>query len=448
MQSTCKQFWRALGALCVGALTSGAAHGAGETGVPPDSAVTEEQFAAWVQANAIPVQRWEMNPALEAYFDAALHDKRIVFIGEPGHFFREKYDVQLMLIENLARRGYRHVFIEGLGATMSAIVDDFVASDAQFTAPGADAGTFERYRARVLGRPPDAEASEFQRRLSAAQWRFFNALRQINAAQPEQIGPLAIHPLDIDSAPGGCRLTINDLLDRYPDDHRLAALRADCARQGDDEPLAQWRARLETMRSRIERNTDDLLMVMSPADRHSLRQCIDCLVESLAFTETKKADGVLDRALVRREPAMFRQVQFAMEQLPADARVIMLAHCNHLARVGADLTRARRPSVGELLSAAYPGEIFSLWMLHDHGWLLNPLSPEPVQKFPSDPERIESLMVRAGSTYLLPLHTGGVGERYLDEKRRFSYFTWYETATLNRQTDARFSLDEIRPLTE
>ncbi len=46
----------------------------------------------------------------------------------------------------------------------------------------------------------------------------------------------------------------------------------------------------------------------------------------------------------------------------------------------------------------------------------------------------------------LPLDGRGPGRKYLEQTRKFSYFSWYETATLTLQTDALFFLDVISPL--
>ena len=102
--------------------------------------------------------------------------------------------------------------------------------------------------------------------------------------------------------------------------------------------------------------------------------------------------------------------------------------------------------MGEMIHDAHPGEVFSMWMLYDPGRLLNPMNPEPLEDLASDPNRIESKMVEAGATYVLPLHTGEKGEQYLDGKRSYSYFSWSKTSTLTTQTDALFFIDEITPL--
>ena len=121
------------------------AESAAQTPTEPDSRleqqenVSNETFTDWAKNGAIPIARWEMNDGLADYLEASLEGKRILFIGEPGHFFSEKYDIQLMLIEHLARRGYRHLFIEGLGASASEVVDEYVRTGEVRRGQGADA---------------------------------------------------------------------------------------------------------------------------------------------------------------------------------------------------------------------------------------------------------------------------------------------------------------------
>jgi erythromycin esterase-like protein len=415
----------------------------------PAEAVSDDEFVEWVKANALPVQPWEMNGELEAYLDRALEKKRIVFIGEPGHFFAEKYDVQFLLIRHLVSRGYRHIFQEGLGASMAPAFDEFVQTGVR-PGSGDEQGVDDevvRYRERAFAGWQGAKNPEFGKRVSAGRLRFFERLHQLNRSLPEDSPPLRVHALDIDMLPGGCYHSISTMLAAHADRTELKPVLALATKQ-DDETPEQEIARLEELRDLVGGNPDGLLDVMDPDERRRLGNYADCLVESIAFLETARADGKLDRALVRREPAMFRQAQFVLETLPPDAKMIMLAHTNHLAKVGADTTRARKPSVGEMVDRAHPGQVFSIWLLHDHGELLNPINPDLFETLESDPERIESLMVKAGSTYVLPLGTGEPGERYLATKRDHSYFSWSETSTLGLQTDAIFFLDEISPLKE
>ncbi len=457
MHST--QFARLLPALAVffplarAADLSSAERGTGQSPGDPSSPAAEEEsraeFGKWLEGSALSVERWEMNAELEAYLDRALEGKRIVFIGEPGHFYDEKYDVQLLLIRHLASRGYGHIFQEGLGASTAPAFDEFVRTGTR-PGEGVESGAGEdlvRYRDRAFAGWEGTKNPEFGKRVSSARVRFFEQIHAISSALPEGRAPLQVHALDIDMLPGGCYHSLARLLREHADVSELDSVR-DLLGKVEGESVEQELARLELLSDLVQEDPEGLLAALEPDVHRELCKFTDCLVESLAFLNTARSDGKLDRALVRREPAMFRQVQHVLEGLPPDAKVIMLAHTNHLSKVGADTLRARRPSVGEMIDRTYPGQVFSIWMLHDRGELLNPMNPELFERLESDPERVESLMAAAGSTYVLPLGTGAVGESYLATKRNYSYFTWSETGTLTLQTDAIFFLDTVTPLSE
>jgi erythromycin esterase-like protein len=242
-------------------------------------------------------------------------------------------------------------------------------------------------------------------------------------------------------------MSIERILEAHADDPQLDPVH-ELATKRDAETVEQEIGRLERLRGAIKENRAGALNALTPEERANLARYADCLVESIAFFRTAREDGVLDRALVRREPAMFRQVEAGVESMAPGEKAIMIAHCNHLCRVGADTLRARNPSLGEMIEAAHPGEVFSIWMLYDHGAMLNPMNADLIETLESDPERVEHAMAKAGSTYLLPLGTDEKGERYLAQPRNYSYFTWFETGTLTKQTDALFFLDVVSPLHE
>ncbi len=418
------------------------------TKAPDERVATKEDFLKWIKRDAIRFEPWEANPDLSRFLDTALQDKRILFVGEPGHFFSEKYDVQLMLIRYLATKGYRHIFVEGLGASMAPVIDQYVSGvRRQDVATKGASVEAAKYRKRVLHGSLGVSDSEFTRRLGAAQRRFYAELRRISQALPEGQGPLRIHPIDIDMMVGGCYHSISEVLAKYPGDESLDPIRR-LAKKNHGETPTQVVKRLEKLKGLVEDFAKARRAPVAVADWTQLRKFSDCLLESSVFVVTRQKDGNMIRALVRREPAMFRQVKHAMDSIPPNAKVIMLAHNNHLTRLGSDTSRARDPSVGEMICSAYPDQVFSIWMLHDHGTLLNPMSAQVVDILESDPLRIESTMVEAGATYLLPLHSGKLGEKYIDRKRTYSYFTWSETATLTKQTDSLLLIGKITPLSE
>jgi hypothetical protein len=354
-----------------------------------------------------------------------------------------------MLIRHLATRGYRHIFVEGLGASRAPVWDAYlqegrVDSDQEPAEEGES--KVRDFRKQVTGGMVSLDSPDFKQRQVAEERRFYTALHELNQLIDDPDRRLRIMPLDLDTmSPGGCYLSIAEILEPFADNPTFEPLR-ELVHKPDGETGDDEVERLEQLREYVLQDPERVLDVMTAQQRKALDRHTDCLLETKVFYDTVRADGNMVRALVRREPAMFRQVEHAMNALPPGAKAIMLGHCNHLCKRGADITRARQPSMGEMIHTTYPGEVFSIWMLHDHGWLLNPMSPEPLEELVSDPNRVESIMTEAGSTYLLPLHTGLPGEKYLDRKRTYSYFSWSETSTLTTQTDALFFIEEITPL--
>jgi erythromycin esterase-like protein len=404
--------------------------------------VTEADFVDWVRTTAIQVDDWKMNPQLAEYLDRALGGKRIVYVGEPDHFFAEKHAVQIMLIRHLVGMGYRHIFHEGYGATMASQIDEFVRNGERPAAAEVGRQTdVERYRGAVFAGWVGAKESEFRGRTAASQNRFLETLHEMNKRLPSG-DKIRIHPLDIDMVPGGCKLSIRAILASHQDNEQLDELRTLIARDENATP-EQELERFERLRQIVDANQNSVLDSFSREERSAIARHADCLVETLAFFGTVREDGNMVRALVRREPAMYRQVKYAMESLPDDAKCVMIAHSNHLNKLGSDITRARQPSVGEMIYKDHPKEVFSIWMLFDHGMHLNPMAKQPLQPVKSDPDRVESLMARAGSAYILPLGTGDRDEGYLAAKRTHSYFSWSETSTISMHADAIVFIREI-----
>jgi hypothetical protein len=69
-------------------------------GAQKEDQVSGEDFLAWVQESAIKLDtlEWRSVDLNElSDLDKLLEGKRIVFLGEPDHYVREKYDFQLFL---------------------------------------------------------------------------------------------------------------------------------------------------------------------------------------------------------------------------------------------------------------------------------------------------------------------------------------------------------------
>jgi len=117
------------------------------------------------------------------------------------------------------KRGYRHLFLEGLGASMAPAFDHFVRTGERPGSPGGDGNTdaAARYRQRAFASWVGARKADFGKRQNAERTRFFDALREIGKGLGPDASPLRIHPLDIDMIPGGCYGAIERWLSAHPE---------------------------------------------------------------------------------------------------------------------------------------------------------------------------------------------------------------------------------------
>ena len=82
---------------------------------PSDARVSGKAFLSWIQDNAIELDTLDWRSVdLDklSVLDTLLAGKRIVFLAEPDHYVREKYDFQLIFIRYLFERGWRYIGME------------------------------------------------------------------------------------------------------------------------------------------------------------------------------------------------------------------------------------------------------------------------------------------------------------------------------------------------
>ena len=80
-----------------------------------EAKVDSRDFVAWARENAVQLDslEWiETDSTAFAFLDEALKGKRIVFLGESDHFVAERMEFRLLLIRELARRGFRRIGME------------------------------------------------------------------------------------------------------------------------------------------------------------------------------------------------------------------------------------------------------------------------------------------------------------------------------------------------
>jgi len=410
-----------------------------------------DAFIDWASESALPMEKWKLGDAHTAYLDRAMGDKRIVFIGESDHGIHEKFDVQAMLIRHLASRGFTHVFYEGLGTGVAGAYDQLIQEggnlESVFELPDelseiadADPSRFGRGRHRSSLWSPDLR----QRSNSERAW-LFAELQAHNASRLDGQEALHLQPLDIDTRTHFCKASIDALLHGQ---HERSAVREllELLPSEEGETIASESKRLSELRALSSRHELDLRSLLGTQAMDELQAAIDCLTLSTEFLGLLESGNARTEALRLRETFMFEQFARRFDALPEDAKVVIIGHNMHLSKESDDLGYPFGETVGARITQAYPGEIFSLWVLFDRGRRYSQSSQAQAEFLPSDPERIESALVEAGETFLLPLHTGDERESYLDTPRTFHASFRKITATITKQADAFLFLDEVTEL--
>ena len=152
-----------------------------------------------------------------------------------------------------------------------------------------------------------------------------------------------------------------------------------------------------------------------------------------------------------REEWMFGRMDQKLEKLPPDGGIILLGHNYHLSKHSQSLSfgskdglsRRMWKSVGTHLAGTRPGEIYSIWMLYDRGRRGNVTRESGYQVVDSDPQRIEHILARAGSTFILPFHGTDRRAAFLSETVNFVQNGRAGSGLLNKQADAVFFVDEV-----
>ena len=436
--------------LWVTALVAMAAPGGTATAQASHDEGSRDAFVQWVRDTALPIEKWELSPAHVAYLDRALMGKRIVFLGESDHGIHEKYDVQAMLVRHLATRGFVHVFHEGYGTGLSRELDRCVREggdlETVFRPVDLDAGHRDDRSRFGLGRHwSRLRDPELRRRSDAERVWYFGEVQRYNAARPAGAAPLSVHPLDVDSRTHFCKAGIHELLEPHRD-VRVVRGWFDIMESRDGESIAAEAVRLTELRTRIERDESELTPLVGNASMRCLSDMVDCLVASTEILGLRSAPGNRQEALTRRESFMFEQFRRRFEALPEQAKVVVIGHNVHLSRDSAEFRYPFGKTVGTRIAETWPDRVFSLWLLFDRGRRYTLQSQGEVDDLKSDPDRIESVLAEAGSTYLLPLHSEDSRARYLAAPRTFHASFRKLRGTLPVQADAVLFLDQVTEL--
>ena len=279
---------------------------------------------------------------------------------------------------------------------------------------------------------------------------FFHRLRSLNESLEPGKPRLSWFGFDIDVLSGGGYVDARDLLGPY-ESQPLAREILGRLERVPGESMAEERARLVDALAFLDSENAKMERMLGVTKAADLKRTLRCMADGFLFLDTASDMRRWVEALATREQTMYRQMDETLEALPHDEKIILLGHALHLSK-DSDTILLMSPSgqpypmwlsIGTYLARKQPGQVYSVWMQYDHGRHGNMVLESGFNDVPSQPERIEYLLAKAGPAFVLPLHTGDEGESYLKQMRTFVQNGSVANGVLVNQADAIFFVEEV-----
>lgn len=422
-----------------------------------DGAVDERAFRAFVEERAIELdpERWpETGPEAFAFLDEALAGKRIVFLGESDHRVAERVEFRLLLLRELARRGFRRIGME-MGHSDAKRMDAYLATGDESwlerVALYGWRGDLREDRVDAIrGWTDDSDSDSTRSALDEARG-FLRRLRALGESLED--GPrLSWFGYDLSFRPGGGYADVRELLAEHADAPLALELERRMARVAGESRLAEAERLEATVAWLAEREAELTGLVGETAAREAPRALLR-MADAFRFIEAmqgldREPDVVTD-ALRVRERAMARNLDQALAEWPADEKIVLLGHALHLSK---DSERLHTPDRGALwrtigthVAREHPGEVWGAWLLHDRGRHGVPRAEPPVLPFRSPRGSIERTLARVHEVLVLPLGSHDPREAWLAEERVVSMGGSPARAVVPRQTDCLFFVRTASP---
>jgi erythromycin esterase-like protein len=420
-----------------------------------ESGTEEEAWITWIKEMAIPLKTldWDKVDLTElSFLDRELEGNRIVYLGEPDHYIHEKYDFRLILIRYLFEKGWRHIGME-IGRSDGKKADRYLETgDPLWLERMALLGykgdqRTDRDDSKKVGKARKNPAF-LKAFLSEKKW-FFSQLRSINENLAPEQSRLCWFGFDADTYPGGGYADARAILERRKNDPLIKEILEKLTRV-EKESVEQEVERLKNVLISITNKENALKYLLGEEDAKELKGTVHCLMDSFTYLIASKTGSRSELwlpMLREREKTMFRQMDEKLADLPSDAKIILMGHNLHLSKNYRSLSYGgvvdMWPSIGTHISEKLEGEVYSIWMLYDHGRHADAGTEKAFEDVPSDPRRIESLMARAGRLFLLPLASPDPRSGFLDEERWFVVNGDRAKGLLRENADAIFFVAEV-----
>ena len=422
----------------------------------------QEDLVNWIRENAVQLnyEDWRDVGGEElSFLDQAIEGKRIVYLGVSDHWVREKYDYRLMFIHYLFGKGYRYIGME-MNYSDGERIDRYLATgDETHLQKVALYGYTGGWRDDRDDKPagfPGVENPSFRRAFLSEERDFLAQLRKLNESLEQNESRLHWFGFDVGLFPSVGYEEAEAVLSACSQDPVVREA-AGLLKRVPGETRLQEAGRLEELAEYIADKSQRMEELLGESGFERLSLTVKNLADTYRFCDAAKEGPRTMKwlqGLHERERAMACLIDKIFEGLPAGAKVILMGHNLHLNKNSEEITLgpigspapALWKSVGTHLAEDFPGEVYSIWMLYDHGRHGTVLSAAGAEDLESNPASVEHLMAGVGSTYVLRLSPDGRPGPFQRRKTNFLQNGSIASGVLSDQADAVFFVREVSEL--
>jgi erythromycin esterase-like protein len=400
-----------------------------------------------------------VDPDCLSFLDDLLAGKRIVYLGESDHWVNQKYDYRLMLIRHLFDKGWRRIGMEMDycdGKRIDRYLETGDPSHLKRVALYGYKGGWREDRDDIPDGFPGLNNQEFRKAFLFQEHKFLGELRSLNESLGSRSKRLSWFGFDIGILPCVGYEDALEILAEYSHESVIQDL-AERIQRVEGESRTEEIRRLEKLLGFIEIKSQSINRILGSRQAGSLLRTLQHQVDYLYFAEAANmGPRTMEwfHGLVRREQRMARLMDEILADLPPGEKIILMGHNLHMSKNSEEIVLgpigSAAPnlwtSIGTYVERKYPGDVYSVWMMYDHGRHGTILSPEGVGIVESNPACVEHLLARVGGLFLLPLGSGEDGESFLQEKQHFLQNGSIASGVIAEQADALFFVREVTEL--
>jgi len=427
-------------------------------------------FLTWARQVAIPMPASPEEPLSEEArrtLERMLEHKRFLFLGEPDHFFVEKYAFRLTFVRHLFAEGWRYVAMEH-GRTVGWQADQFLRTgDVSYLHthldPPANPSDVAAH-GKMLEFVADHEYSAFPEQL-----------RKISASRADDQSRLRYVGFDLDlGAPLASIRPIKALLG----DQRHSTSIQETLHLLDgltELSIDQQLAQIEAIQQNLTAQTDTIVEALGQETFEKLQAWLYCLHDNIKAEKRPRMrcdPRGHRRWRAERERLMMRYLDRTIAGFNAGEKVMLMGHNGHFSKDATQLfarpqlslfwgvrswfralayclwarfhqgpLNMHEGSVGMHLHQHFPGEVLAIWTLYGRGQLMGRDGPLDVRVHD---DTIESLLAQVGDRFLLPLDNVDPDARAILTQANFRWAGGgYASADLTAQVDAIYFIAHV-----